>query len=287
MKKAVKKINTPTVAFQGEPGAFSEIAALSYFNNRCRPVGVNSFDDVFERVRRRRTLFGIVPIENTLAGSIHQNYDLLERNNLSIAGEIKLRVVHSLLVNKDVSLRMIRTVYSHPQALAQCERFLGSLKGRTIVPVYDTAGAAKMLKEEHRMDAAAIAGDRAARVYGLKVLARGIETDHHNFTRFLIISRKKIIASEHAKTSIVFSVKNIPGALFKTLSVFALRDINLHKIESRPMIGKPWEYLFYVDFEGSIHHTRCSHALRHLREITSYLKILGSYPIGKTVGRAQ
>jgi len=274
----------PHVAFQGEYGAFSEEAAKRYFGKSLTATPKKSFDDVFNSVRKRTTEYGIVPIENSLYGSIHHTYDLLERFDLNIIGEIKLRIVHALLVNHGVTMSQVKFIYSHPQALGQCETFLNRLKHREVVAVYDTAGAAKMIKEEQRRDAAAIASVDAARVYGLKTLKVGIESDHHNFTRFLILSRKELIATKNAKTSIIFAMKNIPGALFKALSVFALRDINLYKIESRPIIGKPWQYLFYLDFHGSIHDEACRNALDHLREIASYLKILGSYPVGKTIG---
>ncbi|MBI3189538.1 MAG: prephenate dehydratase [Ignavibacteriales bacterium] len=275
--------NRFSVAFQGEHGAFSEHAALNYFSKKISTFPFRSFDEVFKSVQTETTKYGIIPIENSLGGSIHQNYDLLERYNLKIVGEIKIRVVHSLIVHKGTSLKNIRFIYSHPQALAQCELFLKKMKNVEAVAVYDTAGAAKFIKEENRHDAAAIANAEAATLYGLSVLKRGIESNHHNYTRFLILSRKIETVTTLAKTSIVFSMKDIPGALFKALSVFALRDINLHKIESRPIMGKPWEYLFYIDFEGNVNDSHCKNALRHLSEITHHLKILGCYPEGKTM----
>jgi len=282
MKTPVEKT---IVAFQGEHGAFSELAASTYFSRTVETLPLKSFDDLFRAVTRGRANFGIIPIENSLFGSIHQNYDLLQRHSLKINGEIKLRVVHSVLANPQVRLRDVKFIYSHPQALGQCETFLRKMKGVEAIAMYDTAGAAKLIKEERRRDAAAIASLDAARVYGLRVLRSGIESDHRNFTRFLILAKKGVIATSKAKTSIIFSMKNIPGALFKALSVFALRDINLHKIESRPLVGKPWEYLFYLDFQGSIREDRARRALDHLGEITTYLKILGSYPEGQTRGR--
>jgi prephenate dehydratase len=272
------------VAFQGEHGAFSEEAARHYFpSTRLQTLPLKTFDDVFRSVQNHRSPFGIVPIENSLFGSIHQNYDLLERFPLFIVGEIKLRVVHALLVNYGITMKNFKFIYSHPQAIGQCEKFLSKLNDVEVIAEYDTAGAAKMIREQKRTDAAAIASRDAAKIYNLKILKSGIESDHRNFTRFLILSRKRTIARRKAKTSIIFSMKNIPGALFKALSVFALRDIDLHKIESRPLAGKPWEYLFYLDFAGSIRDKVCSHALSHLQESTSFLKILGSYPQGKTI----
>ena len=272
------------VAFQGEHGAFSELAAHTYFGRAVETLPLRSFEDVFRKIDRGGPVMGIIPIENSLHGSIHQNYDLLRRYSLKIIGEIKLRVVHSVLANRRVLLRDVRYIYSHPQALGQCESWLQRLKNVEAIAMYDTAGAAKFIKEERRTDAAAIASLEAARMYGLRVLRSGIESDHRNFTRFLVLSRKSVIAKSRAKTSIMFSLKNAPGSLFKALSVFALREINLHKIESRPLVGKPWQYVFYLDFQGSVRDEAAHHALDHLREITSYMKILGSYPEGKTVG---
>ncbi|TAK58249.1 MAG: prephenate dehydratase [Bacteroidetes bacterium] len=272
-----------SVAFQGEHGAFSEQAALHFFKKNVRPVPYRSFDEVFTAVQLKKCHYGIIPIENSLGGSILQNYDLLLRYNLNIVGEIKLRVNHALIANKGTTMKKVRFIYSHPQALAQCERFLKRLKKIEAVAMYDTAGAVKYIKEERRADAAAIANEEAAALYGLTILKHNIESDHRNYTRFLLLSRTPEIANAYAKTSIVFSLKDMPGALFKALSVFALRDINLHKIESRPIIGKPWEYLFYVDFEGSILEAESKNALRHLEEITHQLKILGCYPEGTTI----
>jgi prephenate dehydratase len=275
---------TVTVAFQGEAGAFSEQAASVYFGKSAQTLPCRSFADVFRAVESRQADRGLIPIENTVFGSIHENYDLLQRSRLHIVGEIKLRVIHALLVNAGVRLKDIRYIYSHPQALGQCERFLASLHNVEVVAVYDTAGAAKMIKEEKRKDAAAIASLRAAQVYGLQVLKKEIESNRANFTRFLALSRVKAGTPRHAKTSIVFGLKDAPGALYKALSVFALRDVNLLKIESRPFVGKPWEYLFYVDIEGSMNDAACKLSIRHLGEISSYLRILGTYEIGKVVG---
>ena len=271
------------IAFQGEHGAFSEQAAYACGPKSLRTVPCKTFPEVFRAVERTSVQYGIIPIENSLFGSIHQNYDLLQKFNLFIVGEIKLRVVHTLLVHPSVSMKQVRFIYSHPQALGQCERFLSRLKNIEVVAVYDTAGAAKMIKEQHRTDAAAIASREAARVYGLKILYSGIENDHQNFTRFLILAKHKVRVKRNAKTSIIFSLKNIPGSLYKALSVFSLRDINLYKIESRPLAGKTWEYLFYLDFEGSILDDACRRAVDHLTEIATYVKILGSYPVGKTI----
>jgi|SRR3990172_1718580 len=271
------------VSYQGERGAFSEQAAKSYFGENCAAIARETFHDIFDDVAKRRSTYAIVPIENSVHGSVHQNFDLLWKFDLSIVGEIKLRIKMNLLALPGVTFRDIREVYSHPQALGQCETFLRRLKGISIHPYYDTAGAAKMIAKEHRKNAAAIASSQAAADYGLKILHAGIEKDHRNFTRFLIIGRKRAQPNRNPKTSIIFATKNIPGALFKCLSVFALRNINLLKIESRPIVGAPWEYLFYVDIEGDAVGADCLNALKHLQELTSYYKNLGSYEAGKIV----
>ncbi len=269
------------VAFQGELGAYSELAAREFFQEEIEVAPEVSFDEVFERVEMGAVPYGIVPIENSLAGSIHQNYDLLMEHQLWIVGEIKLRIVHHLIVHPGVGLADIRKVVSHPQALSQCRDFLRGLEGVEPIPVYDTAGAVRLIREEKAMDTGAIASAQAAEDYGLEILESGIESNHENFTRFLIVAREGKTEAQDPKTSIVFSTKNIPGALFKSLSVFALRDIDLLKIESRPLHGSPWQYLFYLDFEGDAKEERCQRALGHLEEIATFLRVLGSYEKGK------
>ena len=273
-----------SVAFQGEKGAFSEQAAFAFFGDEIRPVPSHSFEDVFRLVKAGKVNYGVIPIENSLYGSVHQNYDLLQRYNLFIVGEIKLRISHYLLANYGVKMDDVRKIYSHPQALAQCDKFLKKFRNVEIIPTYDTAGAARMVKELGIMDGAAIASRQAAKDYKLKILKSRIETHHKNYTRFLILSKKKIIADRNAKTSIIFTTRNVPGALFEALSVFVVRFINLVKIESRPIIGQPWRYMFYLDFEGSISDRNCADALKNLRRMTKYYKFLGSYEKGREVG---
>jgi prephenate dehydratase len=267
-------------AFQGEEGAFSEQAARKFFGNRTVLVPAPTFERVFELVHAKKVDAGVLPIENTLHGSILENYDLLQKFDLTIIAEVKLRVVHHLMSNRGASLRKLRTVYSHPQALSQCGRFLSKLPSLTPLPFYDTAGAARFIKDEKLTNAAAIASDEAARVYRLKILARGIENNKKNFTRFLILARNPVRVTDRAKTSVVFSVRNVPGSLLQALKGFADLGINLHKIESRPVIGKPWEYLFYLDFGGDIADGRSQTALRTLRKVAKYVKVLGSYREG-------
>lgn len=265
------------VAFQGERGAYSEEAAFKFFRNKIKTISYKYFSDVFKAVEKGETDFGVVPIENSLEGTVGQNYDLLLKSNLKIGGEIILKITHCLISNKEVSIKSIRRVYSHPQALGQCREFLEKLKVE-IIPFSDTAGSVKMIKEKKLKDAAAIANEKAAKIYRMKILKKGIEKNHLNFTRFLIISKKEKKRTGKDKTSIVFSTKHTPGALFKALECFAKRKINLTKIESRPIIGKPWEYNFYLDFEGHQDEKIIKEVLKDLKKNILFLKIFGSYP---------
>ncbi len=264
------------VAFQGEPGAYSEQAVFNYFGN-VQTLPRESFDAVFEAVVSGASDRALIPIENSLAGSIHQNYDLLLRHNLHIVGEYLLRVRHCLIALPGVKKADIKKAISHPQALGQCAAYLRSHSIKA-EQVYDTAGSVKLLKESGARDTAAIASRRAAELYEMQILEEGIEDNPENYTRFLAIQREAIIPEGEAKTSIVFTLKNQPGALFKAMSVFALRDIDLTKIESRPLQGKPWEYLFYIDFIGAAQEDTVRRALDHLGEYALTLRVLGSYP---------
>jgi len=267
------------IAFQGEAGAYSEAAVLAHFpGEQVTPVPCETFEKVFSAVSQEECDLGFIPIENSLAGSIHQNYDLLLRNNLWVIGEHHLRVSHCLIGLPGSTIDGIRRVISHPQALAQCDGYLHSLKDVLAESVYDTAGSVKIMRSQNDLSLAAIASHRAAEIYGMEILAEGIEDNPQNFTRFLILSRQPVQPQEDAKTSIVFTLKNQPGSLFRAMSAFALRDIDLHKIESRPLVGKPWEYLFYVDFAGSTQDAVVSRALAHLAEYAPMLRVLGSYP---------
>jgi len=268
------------VAFQGERGAFSEDAAYHFFHKNIYPHTRQKFRDVFESVKIRQCDFGIIPIENTFTGSIHQNVDLLLEFDLSIVGELILRIKHNLLGVKGSTMKDIQKIYSHPQALEQSSFFLDKIESVSVIPMYDTAGSAKFVAEKNDKHLASIASLRACKDYNLKVLKEGIESNHQNYTRFVVIAPESRNLEKGGKTSIVFSTKDIPGALFKSLSVFALRDINLLKIESRPLRKGPWKYYFYLDFEGSIEEEACQNAINHLKEITNFLKVLGSYEKG-------
>jgi prephenate dehydratase len=273
-------MNEQRIAFQGEAGAYSEAAALEYFGLQTTTLPCHAFEDVFSAVSDRLASHGILPIENSLAGSIHRNYDLLLKNNLHIVGEYHYRVNHCLLGLPGTKLDQVRQVHSHPQALAQCEQSLAEL-GLTAIAETDTAGSARWLQENGQQQAAAIASRRAAEVYNLQILVENLEDNPANYTRFLVIAPEPLVISqrspENYKTSIVFSLPNRPGSLFKAMSVFALREIDLTKIESRPIPGKPWEYMFYIDFTGYANSPFCERALAHLQELTISMRILGSY----------
>jgi len=264
------------VSFQGEPGAYSEQAVFNYYGE-VDTLPCESFDLMFDSVVSGKSDLALAPIENSLAGSIHQNYDLLLQHDLHIVGEYLLRVHHCLISMPVVKKEDIKKAISHPQALGQCAGYLRS-HGIKAEQVYDTAGSVKMLKESGAMDTAAIASRRAAEIYEMQIIEEGIEDNPENYTRFLAVGRDVVVPTGEAKTSIVFSLKNVPGSLFKAMSVFALRDIDLTKIESRPLQGKPWEYLFYIDFIGSTSDEVSKRALDHLGEYAMTLRILGSYP---------
>jgi prephenate dehydratase len=263
------------VAFQGESGAYSEEASINYFN-APETIPCETFEGIFAAVNSGGCEFGFIPIENSLAGSIHQNYDLLLQNSLFIVGEYFLRVKHCLIGFPGVTKTEIKKVISHPQALGQCVGFLRNLGVKT-QPVYDTGGSVMMLKASGELTTAAIASRKAAEINGMQILQEGIEDNPENYTRFLAIAPAPVSPSGEAKTSVVFILKNQPGALFKALSVFALREIDLTKIESRPLAGKPWEYLFYIDFIGALEEERVKKALDHLGEYALMLRVFGSY----------
>ena len=269
------------IAFQGETGAYSEAAGAKY-DPSATFLPCPAFEDVFAAVDAGRAGCGVLPIENSIGGTIHRNYDLLVQNELRIVGEVELPVRHHLLVLPGTTFAQLKQVYSHPQALAQCDRFLRGLTGVEIVATYDTAGSAKMIKEQRLAGVGAVASERAGAIFGLETLQAGIQDHADNTTRFLIVTRAAdvdgMLAGRDAnKTTIVFTLPNTPGALFKALSVFALREIDVTKIESRPT-GRPWEYLFHLDLAVGQHELRCARALSHLAEFASSLKVLGSYP---------
>jgi prephenate dehydratase len=264
------------IAYQGEPGAYSEAAALK-FHPSADVLPRQSFDEVFSAVSTGAATHGILPVENSIGGSIHRNFDLLAEHDLSIVGEVELLVDHCLLAYPGTTREALRRIYSHPQGLAQCEQFLRKMQGVEIVATYDTAGSAKLIRDGALKDTGAIASARAGEVFGLEILASGIQDYAANLTRFIVIARSAEAAKDADKTTILFALPNEPGALFKALSVFALRDIDLTKLESRPIRGRPWEYMFYADLNVSRQDMRCARALVHLAEFAKWVRTLGSY----------
>ncbi len=276
------------VAIQGNVGSFSEAAARAYFSSAIQLAPQPNFKALFAAVEDGSCACGVVPIENSLMGSIHENYDLLLQSNVHIVGEIKLRIVHNLIVNPGVQLADIRYIASQPPALAQCTRFIHSLAGAQTIAADDTAGAVKDLAESGDRDRGAIAGTHAAAAYGMEILVPGIEDAPHNFTRFLVVSRRATPApTDPAKTTLVFGLKHVPGALCQSLAAFAERGINLLKIESRPRPERPWEYVFYLDLEGHLEQAACAQAVAQLQETTEFVRVLGSYQQGNTVADSQ
>jgi prephenate dehydratase len=271
--------------FQGALGAFSQEAVGQLLGDKVEVVPYVKFEEVFRALSRGKIDHAVIPIENTLAGSVHENYDHLLHFDVRIIGETNVRIVHNLIAPAGVRFKDIRKVYSHPVALNQCLQFFSRNPKMESTPFYDTAGSVKMVMEEKASDAAAIGSAVAASIYGGKILRRSIEDDRRNFTRFFLLNTTKRVhrprqEAKHWKTSLVFTTRNTPGALFRALSAFALRDLNLMKIESRPWHGRPFEYLFYLDFLGREDEPRVQNALHHLAELADFLRVLGSYPRG-------
>ena len=277
------------IAFQGARGAFSEEAARVLVGPRVAVLPCERFEDVFRSVKEGRAAGAVVPIENTLAGSVHENYDHLQNFQLRIVAETGVRIIHNLIALKGVPSSRIRRVFSHPVALNQCLNFFASHPRIEKTPFYDTAGSVKMIVDQNLDDAAAIASAVAADIYGAHILRRSIEDDRRNFTRFFLLRSPEYLKKHPLprqprgtiwKTSLVFSTRNVPGSLFHALAAFSLRGLNLAKIESRPLRGRPWEYLFYLDFLGDVEAPAARNAVGHLGEIADYLRVLGCYPKG-------
>lgn len=271
------------VAFQGERGAFSEEAARKLLGDDVSVLPCRTFEDVFDAVASGRAANALVPIENSLAGSVLRNYELLSESALSVIGEVYLRISHNLIARPGVTLEEITHVYSHPVALAQCQRFIAAHR-LDAVAAYDTAGSVKQMMDSLGRNTAAIAGRWAAMLYGGQIVAAAIEDHARNYTRFLLLGADGVApaaGSGPLKTSLVFRTANRPGSLYESLAVFALREVNLTKIESRPIIGKPWEYSFYLDVTGGTNEPAVAAAVRQLTEMCEYVRVLGSYPAGE------
>jgi len=266
------------VAFQGERGAFSEIAAIKFFGSSIEPVLCKTFEEIFKKISCKEADYGLLPIENSQTGGINEAHDLLLQQELFAVGEVKLKVEHCLITKDEINFKLIKKVYSHPQALAQCEGFLSkNLPHCQIIPVYDTAGSVKMISNLKKNNIAAIASNWAAELYGLKIMRKGIQDNKHNYTRFLVLSSEISPDPKSNKTSIIFAVVSKPGALYKCLKEFALRDLNLTRLESRPSKQKPWEYIFYTDFEKGLFEQSAREALEELKKHTTFVKVIGTY----------
>ena len=265
-----------TVAFQGEPGAYSEEAIRQQFGVEVETLPCRTFEDIFSSLEEARATVGVVPVENSLAGSINKAYDLLLDHDFRVQGEILLRVRHNLLTlpGNGESIEQVR---SHPQALAQCEGFLNR-HSYAAIPWYDTAGSAKELAEHPEPNVGVIASALAAKIYDLEIVQQGIEDLHYNFTRFFVIGKADADQAPNSKTSLVFATPHNPGALYNCLGEFAERNINLVKLESRPRRNRPWQYVFYLDFEGHWQEPDCSAAVLGLLNRAAFVKMLGSYP---------
>ncbi len=274
---ACRRVQGVNAAYQGEPGAYTEEAAAAFFGPSVDLKPCETLEEVLKGVESEEYQFGVLPIENSLEGSISRVYDLLLDSRLMVCGETELRISHCLIANERATIESIRKVYSHPQALGQSRNFLKHLNAES-VPAYNTAAAVKMVKEQGSPDVAAIGSAAAAEMYGLRVLAREIEDNPNNYTRFFILAREDSPPSGADKTSIVFSTRHQPGSLVQSLGEFASRRINLTKLESRPTRHKPWEYNFYLDFEGHRQDPTPREALAALEKGCIFLKILGSYP---------
>ena len=269
------------IGYQGIKGANSEAAIYKHYGKNVKAIGYETFEDVFNAVKSNKVNVGFVPFENTIAGSVVINYDLLLKENVFVIAEVFLKITHNLLSHKGNTLKNIKIAYSHPHALAQCREFLKKHKIKP-VPEYDTAGAAEIVKERNKKEEAAIAHELCAKIYGLDILKKGIETNKHNTTKFFAFVKKDKVPKDlkKEKTSIAFESKHYPGALVNCLQRLAKNNINLTKLESRPMPKNPWKYVFYVDFDAGLDDENVKLALSEMEASSIFIKVLGSYPKG-------
>jgi len=281
MKRKPKIGDAPApVVYPGVPGSFSHKACMQFFGSEAPHENRSTFREVFETVQNGNATLGIIPVENSLTGSIHENYDLLLEYDLKIVGELTLRIEHNLIGSSETDLDDIRRVYSHPQVFQQCREFLEEHPHWDLVACKDTATAVQRIKENDDRQEAAIAGREAAELFQMAILQEGIETSPRNFTRFVVLSGTEFLNGPSNKSSLIYSVSDTPGSLYETLKLFAEREINLVKLESRPIHSKPWEYLFYADVEIDITDPQYADLLEELKKRTEYFKILGSYRKG-------
>ena len=268
------------VAFQGIQGAYSEMALNEHFGKDVETISCDSFDDVFDMVNQGEVTFGFIPVENTIAGTVVENYDLLFANEVFVIAEAYLPIKHALLAKKGARLEDIKEAFSHPHALKQCKVYLKS-KNIRMAPTYDTAGAAQTVASGDRLDCAAIASERCAEIYNMAILERNIQTNNSNTTRFFVIAKKENVPKDHVtgKTTIAFKTRHYPGALLDCLKIFQKYKLNLTKLESRPVPENPWEYIFYAAFEAGIDNDEVKAAIGELTLHAVFVKLLGSYPI--------
>ena len=273
------------VAFQGLKGAYSEQAAYRFYGRKIETVSFDSFDEVFQSVVSKSVDSGVVPVENTIAGSVVENYDLMLSSDTAVVAEVYQPIYHCLLANSNASLTTIKEAYSHPHALKQCKDFLKT-HGITAKPLYDTAGAACQVARWNRTEYAAIASELCAEIYNMKTVAKDIQSNSSNTTRFFIIMATDQVSENGraAKTTLAFATKHAPGALVDALKIFQKHRLNLTRLESRPIPENPWEYVFYTDFEGGLHEPAAKDAIDELRSKAAFVKILGSYIMGKKFG---
>lgn len=272
------------ISFQGISGAYSEIAAEKYFGDNSFLIQQTSFEEVILSVKKKKSNFGILPIENSIYGSVLETYDLLRKYKLIITSEVNLEINHCLLCKKKIEVSKLNNIFSHWQAIGQCSKFLKKLKHTKVQPFYDTAASALFIANEGNDYLGAIASSRAAEIYNLKILRKNIQNNKDNFTRFIIFgSRTSSTKNQKYKTSLCFELHSVPGSLYKALKIFADRNIDLLKIESRPIPHRPFSYIFYVDISGGIKSQNINSALEEIKISYSDYNYLGSYPIGKTI----
>ncbi len=273
------------VAFQGIKGAYSELAAYRFFGRKVETVSYESFDEVFAAVAAKDVDSGMVPVENTIAGSVVENFDLMLASETTVVAEVYQPIRHCLLASKSATLDSIRKAFSHPHALKQCKDFLMA-RGIAVQPLYDTAGAAYEVARWNRSDYAAIASELCAEIYDMSILENNIQSNSSNTTRFFVIVSKDQVPEDiqAEKTTLAFAIKHAPGALVDALKIFQKHRLNLTRLESRPIPENPWEYVFYTDFEGGLHVPAAEEALAELRTEAAFVKVLGTYAMGKKHG---
>jgi prephenate dehydratase len=270
------------IGFQGINGAYSESALFSHFGKEVEAVGFDTSEEVFTSFSSKKIDFAVLPFENTIAGSVAVNYDLMAKENATIIAEVFLPIRHYLISHKGNNLKNIKTVYSHPHALEQCRVFTSKHILKPI-PVFDTAGGAKIVKDNMRIDEAAIASELCAKIYDMDILAEDLQSSKNNITKFFVVARPSDVPKniKMEKTSIALKTKHYPGALVNCLQRLAKNNINLTKLESRPVPENPWEYVFFIDFEGGVNQDNVKLSLVEMEAAALFIKVLGSYPKGK------